>query len=157
MIPRFKHILVATDFGEPAQDALESAIALATATEAKITLMHVFHVARPAYDVLVALPIAELAGRARSALDTALAAAKQRHANCESLFQTGEPAERIADAATDLGADLVVIATHGRRGLERMLLGSVAEKVVRRSPVPVLVIPAFEPGEQSVRKRAAKA
>ena len=154
MSAQFEHILVATDFGEPAQHALESAIGLARATNAKITLLHVFYIARPAYDVLVALPIAELAGQARTALETALARAKERYPQCESLFQTGEPAEQIVESAKQLGADLVVLGTHGRHGLPRMLLGSVAEKVVRTSPVPILVIPIEG---SDVRRRAAKA
>jgi nucleotide-binding universal stress UspA family protein len=155
---QFKHVLVATDFGEPAQHALERAIALAKQADGKVTLLHVFHIARPAYDVLVELPIAELAGKGRSALQTALAHAKQRYPRCESVFETGEPARRIVETAVQLGADLIVVGTHGRRGLPRMLLGSVAEKVVRTSPVPVLIVPQHEsPDEADVRKRAAKA
>jgi nucleotide-binding universal stress UspA family protein len=56
----------------------------------------------------------------------------------ETLVISGDPAERVLDAARDLDADLIVMGTHGRRGLSHLVLGSVAERVVRESPIPVL-------------------
>jgi nucleotide-binding universal stress UspA family protein len=73
---------------------------------------------------------------------TALAKAKARQANIESMLVTGETWRRILDVVKDRGVDLVVMGTHGRRGVSRVLLGSVAEKVVRLSPVPVVTVPA---------------
>jgi nucleotide-binding universal stress UspA family protein len=60
----------------------------------------------------------------------------------EILVISGDPAERVLNAARDLGADLIVIGTHGRTGLKHLILGSVAERVVRESPVPVLAMHA---------------
>ncbi len=58
----------------------------------------------------------------------------------ETTTVDGSPAREIVDYATDQGCDLIVMGTHGRSGVDRLLLGSVAERVVRRSPVPVLTV-----------------
>ena len=58
----------------------------------------------------------------------------------ESATVEGSPAREIVDDATETGVDLIVMGTHGRSGVDRLLLGSVAERVVRRSPVPVLTV-----------------
>jgi nucleotide-binding universal stress UspA family protein len=57
-----------------------------------------------------------------------------------ALIKTGDPRDVINEAAKELGADLIVMATHGRRGVSRMLLGSVTELVVRSAPCPVLCV-----------------
>lgn len=139
----FKHILVATDFGDPADRALDVAIALAEELgKAALTLVHVQYIPRPLYDVEVVWPTEAMATSARKALDLVLARAKKRYPKCEGVLLAGTPAEQIVKAAVQRGADLVVLGTHGRRGLPRMLLGSVAERVTRTCPVPVLTVPA---------------
>jgi nucleotide-binding universal stress UspA family protein len=65
-----------------------------------------------------------------------------RHAKTDGLLRQGNPAPEIVDAIRAHGIDLVVMGTHGRHGLPRLLLGSVAEKVVRTSPVPVMTVSA---------------
>jgi nucleotide-binding universal stress UspA family protein len=62
----------------------------------------------------------------------------------ESATVEGSPAREIVDDATETGVDLIVMGTHGRSGVDRILLGSVAERVVRRSPVPVLTVRVTE-------------
>ena len=62
----------------------------------------------------------------------------------ESATVEGSPAREIVDYATETGVDLIVMGTHGRSGVDRLLLGSVAERVVRRSPVPVLTVRVSE-------------
>jgi nucleotide-binding universal stress UspA family protein len=57
---------------------------------------------------------------------------------CETLVTSGDPAERVLETARGLGADLIVMGTHGRKGLGHLVLGSVAERVVRESPIPVM-------------------
>jgi nucleotide-binding universal stress UspA family protein len=57
---------------------------------------------------------------------------------CETLVISGDPAERVLETARGLNADLIVMGTHGRKGLGHLVLGSVAERVVRESPIPVL-------------------
>jgi nucleotide-binding universal stress UspA family protein len=133
-----RHILVPTDFAEPAARALELAIELASAFGAQITLLHVVpelpFVERAEWDKIVG------PGPARE-LERAREASKARHAASDGVLLFGVPWEQIVSTATERGADLIVMGTHGRRGLPRAILGSVAEKVVRLSPVPVLTVP----------------
>lgn len=140
----FKHILVATDFGEHAARAVDVALGLAEKFDAQLTLLHAHYIAPPAYDVGVAWPVEALAGAAQKALDETLAKAKQRYPKCEATLEVGYPSDVVVRTAKQRGCDLIVIGTHGRRGVSRMVLGSVAEKVVRTAPVPVLTIPLDE-------------
>jgi nucleotide-binding universal stress UspA family protein len=71
-------------------------------------------------------------------------------------MQTGTPAVVIASAAKKLKADLIVMSTHGRTGLSHLLLGSVAEKVVRTAPCPVLTVPGSALKTRRKRKRAKR-
>ena len=137
----FRNIVVATDFGEPSARALDAAVELARATQAKLTLLHVFHVPAQAYDYVVVLPLEEHAHSAQRELDRELAALKARYPNCEGVVESGQPAEKIVEIAAKRGAGLIVMGTHGRKGLPRFLLGSVAERVVRTSSIPVLTVP----------------
>lgn len=140
----FKHILVPTDFGEPSLAGLEVALSLASSSGAKVTLFHAYTTLVPIYSEAAWVPSAELERDARQALGEALSKAKKTYAKIEGALDCGDPALEILRAATKLGVDLIVIGTHGRRGLSRVLLGSVAEKVVRLSPVPVLTVPGAE-------------
>jgi universal stress protein A len=63
------------------------------------------------------------------------------------IIEVGEPGERIINAETTVDADLVVIATHGRRGLKHLVLGSIAERIVRESAVPALTVRPRNPSE----------
>jgi nucleotide-binding universal stress UspA family protein len=141
------HILVPTDFGEPAEHALELAIALAKKFDSKLTLLHTYMVPSLPYTSGLILPLEEIAAAAQEALDTALARARERYPRCEGLVHAGAPHERIIAVAKEAGVDLIAMGTHGRRGVARFMLGSVAERVVRLSPVPVLTVTA--PGAQS--------
>ena len=140
----FKHILVPTDFNEPANHAVAIALALAEKFGADVTLLHVYYIPRPVYDVAVVWPTEQLATSAQRTLDAAVATAKQRYPKCEGVLHTGSPAERIVEMAKDRGSDIIVMGTHGRSGLMHALLGSVAERVVRTSPVPVLTVACDE-------------
>jgi nucleotide-binding universal stress UspA family protein len=79
---------------------------------------------------------------ARRALDEALSALRDRVPRLEGILRMGVPWEEILKAIAETHADLVVMGTHGRRGISHALIGSVAEKVVRASPVPVLSVHA---------------
>ena len=139
----WRRILLATDFSACSEKATEVAIDLALKVGAELTVMHVFEI--PAYvgmgttfspvDILTPIRDAELASLAK-----ALAHVRQRVPNAQSRFEDGNPTDRIVAAAADLPADLLVVGTHGRRGASHLLLGSVAERVVRLSAVPVLTI-----------------
>ncbi len=142
----FKRILVPTDFGEPAQHALDTAIELSAALEASIVLLHVYPVVLPVlYDEEFAWPLDQIEKAARKSLDARLAAAKARYPSCEGILKPGTAAIEIVSVANQCKADLIVMGTHGRRGVSRLMLGSVAERVVRTSPVPVLTVSADEP------------
>jgi nucleotide-binding universal stress UspA family protein len=82
----------------------------------------------------------EIADAAQEALDSALSSARARYPRCEGLLQAGAPYERILAVAKESGVDLIAMGTHGRRGVSRFMLGSVAERIVRMSPVPVLTV-----------------
>jgi nucleotide-binding universal stress UspA family protein len=136
----FQHIVVGTDFGEPAQHALELAIDVAAEFDATLTLVHVYAVPPMPYGSVFALVIDELAATARKSLDEELAKVQMRYPKCTAVLLGGSPAHQLISAAKDTHADLVVVGTHGRRGVPRALIGSVAEKVVRLCPCPVLSV-----------------
>jgi nucleotide-binding universal stress UspA family protein len=94
---------------------------------------------------------------AREELVKLAKAAKRRMPKFRTLVRAGSPATTIVSQAQKLGADLIAMATHGRSGLTRMLLGSVAEKVVRTAPCPVLTVrPAKTKGRRKARPKAAR-
>jgi nucleotide-binding universal stress UspA family protein len=140
-IPR--HILVPHDFSDTAQNALSFAIELATKLGAKITILHAYEVPSYGYPDGVTLT-AEVADSIRKAAETALesvvARARRPGLEVASTLQQGSAWREINTAARELHAGLVVMGTHGRHGLARALLGSVAEKVVRTAPCPVLTV-----------------
>ena len=147
----FNNILVATDYSDTGQDALSEALLLAS--ERDTTTMHVVHVASPAGEnVEITTADGSLVTSVGNAL-TQLEAHVER-ARVAAIVQ-GEPIEservsvhvrvgisedEILRLAADLAADLIVLGTHGRRGLRALVLGSVAESVVRRAECAVLVV-----------------
>jgi len=138
----FNHIIVPTDFGEAAGCAAELAIDLAGKYKAKVTLVHAFMVPAVAYGDAIAFPVDSMINAAEDALAKAVSQLRARYPNTSALLVRGEPWEEILAVARDRGADMIVMGTHGRRGLSRVFLGSVAEKVVRLSPVPVVTVSA---------------
>lgn len=138
----FEHILVPTDFGETSARAARMACELAQKFDAKVTLLHVWTVPYASYYEGMTIPLDELQKAARGELERE--ATRLRDAfprlSVTTKLDGGLPWRTIVEAIEELGADLVVIGTHGRRGLPRLLLGSVAEKVVRSAPVPVLTV-----------------
>ncbi len=143
MIP-FENILVPTDFSEPSEKAVALAVSLAQRFDAKLTLLHVYELP-PVYGYGEALswPAEDYERAAQRALDDALASLKQLYPRAEGLLDVGRAGDRILALARLKNFDLIVMGTHGRRGIARVF-GSVAEKIVRRSPVPVLTVGARE-------------
>lgn len=139
----WKNILVPTDFGEPAQHALEIGIELSRRFDAKLTIVHVYQlfIAMPYTDAL-SYPFDEIERRARELLDGALRQAKASYPKCEGLLRIGFVADEIVRTADEVHADLIVMGTHRRRGLPRMVMGSVADKVLRTASAPVLAVGA---------------
>lgn len=137
-----KRILVPTDFGEAAERALDVAVNLAKKYGATITLVHVYEI--PVYPYPGSLVDFDFVTPIREAAQQQLAAAfdalKLRGVEARAELLFGVPWSAILDVAEHRKADLVVMGTHGRKGVMHALLGSVAEKVVRLSPVPVLTV-----------------
>ena len=136
----FRHLVVPTDFGEPAEAALDFALGLAQTYDAKLTLLHVYGVPTVYYPDAVAWPLEELGKAAQASLDKAVARVRERFPNVQGRVEIGDPRESILKFAKESSADLLVIGTHGRRGIAHLVLGSVAEWLVRMSPVPVLSV-----------------
>jgi nucleotide-binding universal stress UspA family protein len=140
---KYQHILVATDFGESSMRAVDFGLMLATQLGAKFTVVHAYEIPAFAYEAF-AYPTADvidaLINAARAELDKALAEVRRTIPNASAILRQGAPWNQILSAIDDAHADLVVVGTHGRGGLPRLLLGSVAERVVRLSPVPVVVV-----------------
>lgn len=131
-------ILFATDFSPCSEYAFQLASGLAHDYQSRLLITHVHELPTAAYGEFGALPPAEEeadAARAR------LLALKPSEATIkvEYLLAEGDPASQIQRLAEEHDCDLVVLGSHGRRGLERFLMGSVAELVVRRAHCPVLV------------------
>lgn len=137
-----KTILVPIDFGEPSESALACAVDLAEQVDARVIILHVFELPIISFPDGAFVASAELASRIVDASQKALLDAVKRHrahdVEIEPVLEQGDPKEVILSTIERIGADLVVMGTHGRRGLARALVGSITEHVVRRSPVPVL-------------------
>jgi len=143
----FKHILVPTDFGDAAKRALEMAADLAKQYGGSLSVLHAYEIPLPlgAYPGGPPLP-AEYSVTFRDAaqrrLDQTVADVQKRLPGAKGVLACGVPWEQILEVAAREHATLIVMGTHGRKGLKHALLGSVAEKVVRLSPVPVLTVRA---------------
>ncbi len=132
------HILVPTDFSEASDRATTMAVELARTFAAQITLVHAWSIPNTAYAERLIWPIDGLESAARNALEEARVSLVKRHAATDAVLRVGPEWREILEVIKERGIDLVVMGTHGRRGLPRFFLGSVAERVVRLSPVPVL-------------------
>ncbi|MEO6773672.1 MAG: universal stress protein [Kofleriaceae bacterium] len=142
-----KIILVPVDFSAGSNAALDYAVGLAAKLDAKLTLLNVIGVQMLGveYDMPVAASTVQLIYDSnQQALDRLVTANQDKASFATALLETGDPRTLIETVARKLGADLIVMGTHGRRGLRRLLLGSVAEAVVRSAPCPVLLVRAEE-------------
>jgi nucleotide-binding universal stress UspA family protein len=140
---RIASILVPTDFGESSQRALDHAVELARKFDAKLTLLHSFEVPAYAYVGLGTTTVDYLVlmeESARKGLEDALRDLKAKLPSSVALFKKGAPWQQTLLACEETRADLIVMGTHGRQGLSHALIGSVTEKVVRLSPIPVLTV-----------------
>jgi nucleotide-binding universal stress UspA family protein len=135
-------LLVPVDFEDASERALETAADLAATFGAKILVVHAYELPFYPYPGGAAptaatdLPKA-IRDAATVGLDTLVRRTKERTPNVEGILRMGPPADEILACAREHQADLIVMGTHGRSGLRHALLGSVAEKVVRRSEIPV--------------------
>jgi len=144
----WKRILVPIDFSEHADQALRYAAALARECGARLVMLHVDQsisaTASGLYATELGVPpeVVEEVKKAREELRMKLAKVEPPIAGLEveRHLVDGDPAEAILRLASESGCDLIVMGTHGRRGLQRAVLGSVAESVIRRAECPVVTI-----------------
>jgi len=149
MTPRISRVLVPTDFSAASDEALEYARTLAEGFDASLYLLHVVE----DFSLNGGLISESYLGVSPEARATAVADARERlahritrrdrellHARSEIIV--GATADTIADYAESLRIDLIVMGTHGRTGFAHILIGSVAETVVRTAPCPVLTVHA---------------
>ncbi|AMV71969.1 universal stress protein [Desulfuromonas carbonis] len=141
----FKTILFATDFSESSDFAFGRALTLAKKFNARLLILHVinepvdlrgFYVPHISFDKLEE----EIEEGAQKMMEKFCRTHIQNYDNYECFILPGIPYDEVIKKAVEEGADLVVMGTHGRTGLDHVLFGSTAEKVVRKSPVPVMTI-----------------
>jgi nucleotide-binding universal stress UspA family protein len=137
----FERILVPTDFGDSSDRAVDIAVELAEKLDASVTLLHTYEIPTYAYAGLAFAPddyLSAVADAAKRDLEAVLAKVRARMPRVKAMLRQGEPRAEILAAIHETRADLVVMGTHGRHGLARAFLGSVAEATVRSSRIPVL-------------------
>lgn len=143
-IPR--RVLMGTDFSDYSKEALDDAILLAKQFGAELYLLHVFDV--PTYIPGVASVsgpevfewIRTFREEEQKRLESLAEQVRQRGVAVHPILKEGVPFREILKAAKEISADLIVLGTHGRTGLDRLMMGSVAERVVRRSPCRILLV-----------------
>jgi nucleotide-binding universal stress UspA family protein len=144
--PFLKTILVCTDFSICAARAFSWAVSLATSQGAKVHILHVLMEPIQAFDVAGALPYLDVTTQreweeaTKKRLASAVASAEKRGVSATSELLWGRPSDAIIETSVKQKASLVVLGTHGRTALEKLLIGSTAERVVRLCPVPVLTV-----------------
>jgi nucleotide-binding universal stress UspA family protein len=147
-VPAVTRVLVPIDFSPSARAALEYATFLVGRLGADLEVLHVWE--PPGYvgpDTLALLPLApgqpgwdQTRGEVLREVEHFLGKGTARPKQLSVRVEAGEPSDTILKIAKDGGTDLIVMGTHGRTGLSRLLIGSVAEAVLRRSTCPVLTI-----------------
>lgn len=146
----YKRILVPIDGSDTATAGLREAISLAKNQSAELRIIHVVDelvlITPNAYGVTLNNAVAELRALGQTSLEDAHNMAREQGIDAETqLIEAfgGRASEHILSAAQQWAADLIVCGTHGRRGLRRIVLGSDAEYLVRRTPVPILLVRAI--------------
>ena len=141
----FKSILFATDFSESSDHAFEYAFTVAKCFNAKLLVLHVinelvdlrgFYVPHISIDKLEE----EMAESAHKMMAKFIESHSQGYGKIEPVVAPGIPYDEILKQAEEESVDLIVLGTHGRTGLDHVLFGSTAEKVVRKSTIPVMTI-----------------
>jgi nucleotide-binding universal stress UspA family protein len=139
-----KRILVATDFNETSEAALDYAITLAKELGASITLAHVYELPVYGFPSGAMVATVEMATAIMTGAQNAAAAAVEKHKESgvaiTAVVREGTTWEEVHRIANEVDADLIVVGTHGRKGLAHALIGSVAERIIRTATRPVLTI-----------------
>jgi nucleotide-binding universal stress UspA family protein len=148
------HILCPIDFSQFSRNALHHATALAKWYRASLTLLHVQPLMSIPAGPPEVMPVLVMTSEQRQQLLGSLRALVATDVGESVLTHTdvveGNPAREILECAKRIAADLVVMGTHGASGFERLVLGSVTEKVLRKAPCPVLTVPRLTPDVMEV-------
>lgn len=144
---KIREILATTDFSKESLAGVRYAVALAEKVGAAVALLHVVEFPPPTpmpgmRAVTLALQDSEIGKQARVRLKTLAKRESEGDLNLTPILRSGNSFYGITTTARERAADLIVIATHGYTGVNRVLLGSTAERVVRHAPCPVLTVPA---------------
>jgi nucleotide-binding universal stress UspA family protein len=142
---RIRRILHATDFSPASRHAFDVALAMAKSLNARLTVAYVLAPVVTVPDQYIdAATLDRLDRQARewstAHLDRLAARAKKAGVKATVVLRDGDPADQIVRTCRATNSDLIVVGTHGRRGLQKFLLGSVAERVVSTAPSPVLTV-----------------
>ncbi len=141
-----KILLVPTDFSVAAEAALDHALGLASKLGAKVYVLHAYQLPVVGFPDGVLVPTAEIASRvvswAQGQLAVCVARRKESPVEIVPILKQADARDAVLAVADEVSADLIIMGTHGRRGIARALIGSVAESVVRTSPVPVMTVHA---------------
>lgn len=140
-----ERILVPVDFGEPSHYALLKANELASRLDAEIIALHVHFPPVVAYPEIPATLVERLSDESESAARRSLEEIAVKNPGVRTLLRRGEPDTEILATIEAEKPTMVIMGTHGRRGLRRLFMGSVAERIIAKSPVPVMTIRAPEP------------
>lgn len=144
-MPAMNRIVVATDFSQNAKKALDTAEEIARESGAELHVLHVYPLLMHAISSDLVPDDPQFEQRLREQLEGTLAetlAGLSKNLTVASALIQGTPAREIPQYAENVGADLIVMGTHGRTGFQHMVLGSVAERTLRLSKVPVLTVPS---------------
>jgi len=156
MLP-INSILFPTDFSEQASAAFHVACALARDHQADLLILHVQDIPTVAFAEFGAVPPPDQLSRTEVLEKMEEFKPPDESIRSEYLVVDGEPAEEIVHMAQDRHCDLIVMGTHGRTGLSRLLMGSVAEEVVRKAPCPVLTLKAPMPAAELIEPEPVSA
>ena len=140
-----RKVLCPVDFSANSEHAMRYALAFAAAYDAEVELLHVVELPfMPHYATAgvpdLALPVERIKEECQEMMDELVEKARAVHPRVSGRVIVGTPFVEIVRAAREGGFDLIVVGTHGRAGLKHILIGSVAEKVVRKAPCPVLSV-----------------
>ena len=155
-----KTILVAVDFSDSSEAALAYAVELAKPLGARLVVMHSYELPVYGFPDGALVASVEVATRIMQGAQTGLEGMVERYkgeAQLDTIVRQGVAWEEVRAVAEEVDAGMIVIGTHGRKGLARALLGSVAEKILRTSTRPVLAVHAHDAksGEHAAIRRTA--
>lgn len=157
-----KKILIAIDYNPTATNIAEAGYSLAKSMNAEVTLLHVVadytYYSSLDYSPVLGFDSFSNLGAIQTNTIVELQNAAQDYLgkvrnqlgneSINTIIKEGDTGDAILSAADELKADIIVMGTHSRRGLDKILMGSVAEKVLKHSKVPMFIIPSKEPGEK---------